>query len=306
MKFFVPYLLIAACLFAACKKTTNYITPNQKPPVVDAGASQSIEMPVDSVSVTGVVTDAKSPVTAYLWSEVSGPNVPVIENEGSLSTEIKGLVRGSYVFQLMAIDTFGLTGVDTLHVTVSGFDTLTLQPNNNAYDFMYIGNSHADYTASHLEVGAEAWTINGDPVDVRSYVKFDLSGIPAGTTILSAKLTLYSNPTPYTANFVNPNYGSTNAFYISRINSSWDPGNMTWSTLPAADPENQILIPQTNVTTVLDIVDLDVTALVNKMMTTGNYGFMMQLQNEQYYNARIYCSSRYSDATKHPKLVVVY
>ena len=32
----------------------------------------------------------------------------------------------------------------------------------------------------------------------------------------------------------------------------------------------------------------------------------MKLQNEVSYIARISCSSKYPDATKHPKLVVIY
>lgn len=55
----------------------------------------------------------------------------------------------------------------------------------------------------------------------------------------------------------------------------------------------------------LDLVDLDVTTMVSRMQTNGNYGFMMQLQSEQTYNSRIFCSSKFNDVKKHPKLVVV-
>jgi hypothetical protein len=56
----------------------------------------------------------------------------------------------------------------------------------------------------------------------------------------------------------------------------------------------------------LDLVDMDVTAMVSRMQTNGNYGFMIQLQNEATYNSRIFCSSKFNVAAKHPKLVIVY
>jgi len=43
------------------------------------------------------------------------------------------------------------------------------------------------------------------------------------------------------------------------------------------------------------------------MVSNGaNYGFKLQLANEVEYTSRIFCSSYYSDATRHPKLVVQY
>jgi hypothetical protein len=33
---------------------------------------------------------------------------------------------------------------------------------------------------------------------------------------------------------------------------------------------------------------------------------MLQLQNEATYNSRIFCSSKFNDVKKHPKLVIVY
>ena len=94
------------------------------------------------------------------------------------------------------------------------------------------------------------------------------------------------------------------AMYIRRVTSDWDI-NATWNTQPSTETENQIDIPQTNQSR-LDLIDVDVTDMVTKMHTVANYGFKLQLQNEVIYNARIFCSSWYSDASKHPKLVINY
>ncbi len=299
LAFFVTFTL----LFTACQKD-NDVT-NHKPPTVNAGLSQTITFPVDSVVVTGSVTDAGSKVVSYLWSEVSGPNVPVIGDEGSISTKIYGLTVGSYIFQLTATDTFGLTGVDTLQITVNTPGSITLTANStNSSAIEYIGPAIDESNGTTQELGAEAWTISGTTVFVRSVFRFDLSGLPA-LPVKSAQLTLYSNPTPFTANLSTPNYGTGNAMYIQRVNSSWNASTPSWATQPTVDPTGEISIPQTNAST-LDLTNVDVTTLVNNMISEGNYGFMIRLQNEAIYNSRIFCSGNYSDASKHPTLVINY
>lgn len=298
------FCLSAAVFTFSCTK--NNPAPDRKPPVVNAGSPQTISLPVDSVLLTGTVTDADSKVVGYLWSEVSGPNVPVIASEGSLSTKIHGLTAGSYVFQLMATDTFGLTGVDTVTVTVNPPATITLIGNaNDLTESQFLGGSGYDAgNGSTAELGAETWTISSNTVAVRAAFKFDLSSLPA-LPIKSAKLTLFSNPTPGTGNLSTPNAGTANAFYIQRITTPWNPATAIWSTQPLVDVSDEVLIPHTNSPT-LDLVGVDVTTMVKNMITNGNNGFMIRLQTEAIYNSRIFCSGAYSDATKHPQLVISY
>lgn len=303
------FTTLSALIPGACKKDTTitYVAPNRKPPVVNAGPSQTIAFPVDSVLLTGAVTDTGSRVVSYLWSEVSGPDVPVISSEGSLSTKVHNLTPGSYVFQLTATDTFGLTGADTLMVTVTPPTSVTLNSNSNLNEIEYIGNSAGNPEQTNnapLELGAETWTIGGVAVAVRAVFRFDLSTLPA-IPVKSAKLTLYSNPTPGTANLTTSNFGTSNAMFIQRVNTSWTTAGASFATQPTVDPTDEVSIPQTNASA-LDLVDVDVTKLVNAMRTSGNYGFMIRLQNEVILNSRIFCSSRYADATKHPKLVLIY
>lgn len=298
-------LVLGVSLFS-CQKTTP---PSQrKPPVVTAGASQTITLPSDSVTLNGWATDSSSTIVAYLWSEVSGPNVPVIEDEGSKTTGVTGLTGGTYIFQLMATDSFGLTGVNTVQITVNGpsKNSITISPLHNPYEIEFIGSTQLNYSEGQYpqELGAEEWTINGVQVGVRSVVKFDLSSV-TNTNFTSAQLSLYSNPTPFTANLETPNYGTSNAFYIQRVNENWDPTTETWLTQPTTDSTAEVLVPQTNLST-LDLPNIDVTQLVKNMLSSGNYGFEMRLQNEVIYNSRIFCSSSYSDSTKRPVLTINY
>jgi len=53
----------------------------------------------------------------------------LIDNAGYLSTKVSELKEGIYLFQLMATDNEGATGVDTVSVIVfKPVVTLTLQP----------------------------------------------------------------------------------------------------------------------------------------------------------------------------------
>jgi hypothetical protein len=108
-------------------------------PPVDAGNSQTIQLPVNSVELSGTVTKSTSKIVGYLWSQVSGPNIPEIASESSTTTDVNGLIVGTYVFQFLAIDSLGLTGVDTVSVIVnpSPVQTVTLQPGNNPYDMFF-------------------------------------------------------------------------------------------------------------------------------------------------------------------------
>lgn len=280
-----------------------------KVPVADAGIAQSIRLPQDTATLNGSGKDADGTVVAYMWTEISGPDVATIVNNGSASSVVRGLVTGVYIFQLAVTDNEGATGTDTVLVTVHDQDvhTLTLQPDQNPTEVHIYGNGNnlEGSTTAAPEIGVAAWTDQGYSVGMRALLKFDLSSIPANATIVSAKLTLFSNPTPLNGNHVNPNSGDNNAMLIEQVVSSWDPALVKWFNQPAVTSNNEILIPHT-AEGLLDLVDVDVLKLVSTMVTTSNNGFLLRLQSEVAYNSRIFCSSKYPDATKHPRLVIEY
>ena len=300
------FCLFISVIFTACQKDIAESSP-LSPPVADAGNSQVIQYPSTSFTLTGTGTSANGNIVGYLWSSISGPNLPVIASPSAPTTTISNIVAGTYRFQFMVIDEAGLTGVDTVSIyTYQGVQTLTLQPSNNAYDVHVAdwgGTNASDPNASEFSGGA--WTWNGLPLTTRGVFKFDFSSIPASATIVSAKLTLYSNPTPQNGNLVDANSGSANALYLERITNSWNPTTITWANQPASDAATQISIPTTNLH-FFDLVDIDVTNQVAAMNATNNYGFKIKLQSEVAYNIRIFASSRHLDASKHPKLVITY
>jgi hypothetical protein len=92
--------------------------------------------------------------------------------------------------------------------------------------------------------------------------------------------------------------------FLERNTSSWTSA-VTWQTQPSSDVATQISIPHTSLS-FLDLTDIDVKTMVATMVSTNNYGFKIRLQNEVIYTIRDFASSRYSDPTKRPKLVVTY
>ncbi len=113
-------LLVIFLLFTlvqSCKKDDPDI-PVNKVPVADAGPAAEIPSSEETFTLSGTGTDADGTITAYLWSQVSGPNHATIMNPGSTSTDVKYFKPGTYLFQLMVTDDDGATGVDTVSIVV--------------------------------------------------------------------------------------------------------------------------------------------------------------------------------------------
>lgn len=283
--------------------------PENKIPVADAGPSSSITLPANIFNLSGSGTDLDGKIVAYLWSQVSGPFSATIPNPGSPATEVDNLIKGTYVFQLMVTDDKGAIGVDTTTLVVNppAIQTLTLQPANNPTEAqveILNGQDHS-YTGGP-EISIDAWTTSAQPWTLRNVFKFDLSSIPATSTIISANLYLYSTSTPLTGNLINANYGTNNSMYLQQVTNAWSPSTITWFNQPSVSTTNEINIATTN-QSILDL-NVDVTGMVTAMINNNaNYGFLLRLQNETIYNSRIFVSSYNTTyADKHPRLVVVY
>ena len=185
--------------------------------------------------------------------------------------------------------------------------TTTIQATNNLTEG-YV-NSYVDYAnANHngvIQLSIVSWTHGGAPENARSFVKFDLSSVPSNATLISAKLSLFAIPVPGSGNFVDAHFGTQNSFTIRRITSDLNMPQIKWANQPTTTNQNEVIVPQST-SSHQDNTNIDVTSLVKDMLVSGNNGFFMQLQDEDIYNCRQYCSSYHPDAAKHPKLVLEY
>jgi hypothetical protein len=123
-----------------------------QPPVAEAGADQSITLPVDAIALTGGGTDDGFPggSLTYQWSKVSGPGTVSFANASAASTSASFAAEGAYVLNLHVSDG-QLASDDTIGVTVSA------NPANSA---IKLGGSNGSITfgpAPHL--GASTFTL---------------------------------------------------------------------------------------------------------------------------------------------------
>jgi hypothetical protein len=280
----------------------------QNPPTVNAGDDQAITMPKDSTTLTGTAAGGAPGITiaSYAWTQISGPSTATIVSTSTASTLVKAMQLGTYKFQLKATDNFGSSVMDTVAVLVNNAQiSLSMQPGNNPDEF-YL-NTLGSFGGAAI-LCAEYWTVNSNPMTLRAMFKFDLSGIanPSRVKILSAKLSLYSHPAPTDGNLIDANFGSNNALLIQRVTAPWSKATTTFANQPATSTSDQLLMPQAT-SSRQDLIDMDVTTMVQGMLTNGNNGFLIKLQNETVlYNSRLFCSSLYPDASKRPALKIVY
>ncbi|MCX6307131.1 MAG: DNRLRE domain-containing protein [Bacteroidetes bacterium] len=181
--------------------------------------------------------------------------------------------------------------------------TVTIQPGPADGIDCYINSAFPDLTGGLNEgLVACAWTFSGEFGIGRSLVKFDLTAIPAGATILNARLTLYFDASVA----IGQQYGA-NASYLQAITADWDQMTTTWNNKPPVTTLGQVSIPAT-LTTTSDLADIDMTAMVQGWVNdpATNFGFMHRMQVEVTYCSEVYASSNKPVATMRPKLVVTY
>jgi L-fucose isomerase-like protein len=88
------------------------------PPIANAGADQTITLPINSLNITGSGTDSDGTISSYLWTKVSGATA-TLANASTGVLGLSGLISGTYVFRLIVTDNAGATASDDVTVTVN-------------------------------------------------------------------------------------------------------------------------------------------------------------------------------------------
>jgi hypothetical protein len=278
--------------------TLTQVTPDPGAPVVDAGPDQSIPA-LQAATLHGTVTDdgLPAPVTTT-WSLVSGPGAVTFGNASALNTTASFTAVGSYVLKLEATDS-QFTTADYVHITVNPL-TASLTP---------VADAYIDGKKTTTNFGAAAsLTVNGNPDDA-ALLRFDLSSIPAGSTLRSATLSL------------NITGASTNTYEIYELKRNWSESQVTWKKANSSanwqsagaqgslDRGSTVLgtIHSTAAgTSIINLTTAGVAAVqgwINNPAT--NFGFVI----EDYANANkddLVFSSKEAAVANRPKLQLVY
>ena len=133
----------------------------------------------------------------------------------------------------------------------------------------------------------------------RTFLKYDLSGIPAGATVLSAKMRVYDS-----YHNTNGSKGTTN---ISRITTDWDDSSVSWNNQPSW--EGEYLSANVSPPGVGNWSDWDITTLVQAWVngTYPNYGVYIKNNNEGSYRYNWdLCNHYNSDETLASYLEIEY
>jgi len=155
----------------------------------------------------------------------------------------------------------------------------------------------------HPDFICNAWVNGGDDVFQRSLLEFDLSFIPSNSSIVSAELSLYSNPLSGNTQL----HSGANSSYLQRITSTWNEGTVTWNNQPTTTTANQVTLAQ-SVSQTDNYPKIPVTALVQDMVNnpSSSFGFMLRLQTEVKMRTLVFAASDHPDTSLHPKLEICY
>ncbi|CAA9244454.1 MAG: GH9 / CBM3 / CBM44 [uncultured Cytophagales bacterium] len=107
----------------ATRTITITTAPGNQAPVASAGPDKSVTLPTNSVVIAGSGTDTDGTISAYAWSQVTGPNAATLSGAATATLTAGGLVAGTYTFRLTVTDNGGLKGSDDVAVVVSSTPT---------------------------------------------------------------------------------------------------------------------------------------------------------------------------------------
>jgi RHS repeat-associated protein len=222
--------------FTVSDEVTFTVHPENQPPVVNAGADQTVRLP-NAATLNGTATDDGWPSGSTLtttWTKVSGPGTVTFANPASPVTAAQFGIEGTYVLRLTADDS---------RFNVSDECVVTVLPENVAP----VVNAGTDREITFLE----GTTLNGTATD---------DGLPVGS-VLEVMWTKVSGPGTVTfANAdrpVTPAAFSAPGTYVLRLTG-------TDSQLSASDETTVVVKPKSHASRVYTLdADFDQGALIN-------------------------------------------
>lgn len=296
--------------------TVEPLPPN-KAPVVHAGSDQTVFLGV-AAALSGSFADDNQPVpqaaVTTTWSKVSGPGTVTFLNPAQLQTSASFSQTGTYELKLAADDS-ELVGSDTVTITVSDTpppkETIAFQSGvlpTASYGGARDTKLRADNQTTNYGTNSKL-ELDGKP-DFTSLLKWDVSAIPVGSTVIGATITV---------NVVNT---SLHTFPIYELSRDWvetqatylqSATNVAWSTVGAAgvsDREPTVL--GTITAPKLESVTLSLNAagiaVVQKWVSNpaSNYGLTIQNYDDISTDDLDFSSREDSTSSRRPKLTIEY
>lgn len=118
---FITILFISVIELESCKKEPAQVVitpppppppppPANRPPIANAGADQTITLPINYVQLNGSgSSDPDNYISGYVWTKIYGPMYLIFEDQGAMKTGVRYLMQGTYQFEIVLIPLpFGL------------------------------------------------------------------------------------------------------------------------------------------------------------------------------------------------------
>lgn len=191
---------LALSAFNTAAPTASITNP---PAVVAAGTN---------VALTGSGTAvAGRAISAYAWTQISGPSASVISNGNTASASFTASTSGSYLFRLTVTDSAGQTGfVNSSTVRVNTLPVLAAIPTQTVT------------VGAPLTFAVTATDADGDPIIFHSVT------LPAGATLSAAGVFSWPSATPVGA--------TTMTYYSSDNDGNSATGTVNITVAPAPAP----------------------------------------------------------------------
>ena len=283
------------------KIAIDNLPPDPGAPTVDAGPDRTVSVSA-AAALDGTVSDdgLPAPLTTT-WSQVSGPGTVTFGNAGAVDTTASFSKSGTYLLKLEATDT-QFTTADYVSVVVNPL-TADLTAVADTYIDGGGGNTSKNFGTLSTVV------MDGNPDDA-ALLRWNLSGIPAGSTLYSAALS------------VNVTGTSADTYEIYELKRSWSEVQATWSKAATGSNYQTAGAQGANDrgTTVLGTISASATGVRSVVLNAAgvavvqgwvnnpatNFGFIIQDYANATKDDLVLSSREASVAANRPRLILSY
>lgn len=106
----------------SARSSITYTVHNNVAPVSNAGADQTVIVPLTTLTLTGTGLDSDGTIASYSWAQTTGTPA-VIKTPTTKTTSVTGFQAGVNTFQLTVTDNSGASTMDEVVITAS-LDTI--------------------------------------------------------------------------------------------------------------------------------------------------------------------------------------
>ena len=191
-------------------------------------------------------------------------------------------------------------------IVLGQIQTMTIGIHDGTGEDTFVHNGSTNQFNNYSGIGSLSiygWTNSGQVGVKRAFLKFDLGLLPETIEVVGARLSLFYNPDDALES--SDIHSGDNQWVIKRVEEEWNPATITWATQPMVNNVNEVIMPATTLGDE-DFEDIEVTAIVQDMITTGTSGFRLSMMTEQPYRMLILASGEDNDPDRHPRLEVDY